>query len=142
MKQSIRGTFRKLAVVAGVSICAVLATPSTSKANIGIDSVQEKEKQSNVQYLGSYDSSVWFNIKYANPAAEKFTLVIKNADGDVLYQGQFTDVNFSKKIKLLVDGEDVNPTFIIRSGNKQLMAQSFQVNTATRLIEQVVVTKL
>lgn len=142
MKQSIRGTFRKLAVVAGVSIGAVLATPSASKANIGIDSVVEKEKQTNVQYLGSYDSSVWFNIKYANPTAEKFTLIIKNADGDVLYQGQFTDVNFSKKVKLMVDGEDVNPTFIIRSGNKQQLAQSFQVNTATRLIEQVVVTKL
>jgi hypothetical protein len=141
MKQTIRGTFRKSLVVAGVSICAVLASPLASKANNGVDSVVEKEKQTNVQYLGSYDNSVWFNIKYANPTAEKFSLIIKNADGDVLYQGQFTDVNFAKKIKLIVDEEDVSPTFIIRAGNKQI-AQSFQVNTATRLIEQVVVTKL
>jgi hypothetical protein len=141
MKQTIRGTFRKSLVVAGILMGAMLANPATSKANNGVDSVVEKEKQGNIQYLGTSDNSVWFNVKYANPTAEKFTLVIKNADGDILYQGQFTDVSFAKKIKLLIEDEDVNPTFIIKAGNRQI-AQSFQVNTSTRLIEQVVVTKL
>lgn len=141
MKQTIRGTFRKLAVVTGISVVAVLVSPFVSKANTGIDSVAEKEKQSYVQYLGTSESSIWFNVKYANPTGEKFYLVIKNEDGDVLYQSSFTDVNFSRKIKLLIEEQDINPTFIIRKGSEQV-AQSFQVNSATRVTEHVVVTKL
>ena len=141
MKQSNRATFRKLVVATGFAIVAVITAPAIAKASIGVDSVTEKEKQSNIQYLGAEDNSIWFNVKYANPTAEKFSLVIKNADGDILYQGYFSDVNFSRKIKLLIEERDVHPTFIIRKGKEEI-AQSFQVNTAKRVREQVVVTRL
>lgn len=140
-KQSFRVLFNNFVVAAGIAVLAIVAAPVTSKANNSVDSVGVSSKKANIQYLGTYDNSVWFNIQYANPNAEKFEIIIKNEDNDVLYQGKFSDKNFSKKIKLIKDQDELKPTFIIRSKENQT-EQAFAINTSTRVVEEIVVTKL
>ena len=142
MKQIMRGTFRKTLVASGLVFGAFVATPLVTKAaHSGIDSVQEKEKKSYVKYLGTEDGGVWFSINYANPTGEKFTLVVKNDADEILYEGVFNEAQFSKKVKLLLDEQDALPTFVIRTASREF-AQTFQVNSDTRMVEHVVVTKL
>ena len=98
------------------------------------------ENQLLVQYTGTGDNGVVsFKVQFDNPGAQKFWLIIKNPEGEVLYQDQFHDAHFSKTIQFLRDEDEIHPVFIIRSG-KQEIKHSFTINR--KMIENVVVTKL
>jgi hypothetical protein len=84
---------------------------------------------------------VVFRVQFNNPTAQKFSFLIKNEAGDILFSGQFTDVNFIKTIHLLKEEEDMNPTFIIRAGS-QVIENSFSISSNTTVEEETVVTKL
>lgn len=140
-KQSFRVVFKNFLMVTGIAAFVLVAAPTVSKANNSVDSAGVSAKKANIQYLGTYDNSVWFNINYANPNAEKFEVIIKNEDNDILFQGKFSDKNFSKKVKILREQDELKPVFILRSQADQT-EQRFVINTSTRLVEEVVVTKL
>lgn len=142
MKHFVRGTFKKTLISSSLVLGAFVVTPLVTKAaHNAVDSVQENGKKSYVKYLGTEDGDVWFSVNYANPAGEKFTLIVKNEEGDVLYEGSFNNQQFSKKIKLVLDEQDAFPTFVIKTASQQY-AQTFQVSADTRMVEHVVVTKL
>jgi hypothetical protein len=120
----------------------LIASPFNSKANDNKEkAVPVSDKQVSVQYTGTNENSVVFRVKFNNPTAQKFSFIIKNQAGDVLFSGQYTDVNFTKTIHLLKDEEEMNPTFIIRAGN-QTIENSFSINGNADATEDVVVTKL
>ena len=137
-KQSIRVALRKVMMTSAVAAIVLLSNPLSGKASNSVDSAATA-KQPSIQYLGNYDNRVWFDVKFSNPTGEKFELVIKDATGDVLYRGQFSDKNFDKKIKFLNEAEELKPTFVIRTGKKEV-EQTFAVSTTTKT--DVVVTKL
>ena len=59
---------------------------------------------------------------------KKFALVVKNDNGDVVFNQVFTDTHFSKTVVIENTESDIQPTFIIRTGNVELSRQ-FQVST-------------
>lgn len=118
-----------LAAIAGtLSLSAIAGT--TNKAS--------KNTQSDVQYVGTTNNGVVFNVKHDNTDAGKFDLVIKNEYGEIVYQQQYSDKAFDKKIVLVKEPGDARLTFIIRSGSNTYK-QSFDINTTTRTVEDVVV---
>lgn len=128
-----------------IALLAVLIiTAFTSKANTNAGKEETAsaliEKQVSIQYSGTAENSVVFRVAFENPAAQKFSLIIKNDAGDVLYSGQFTDAHFSKAIHLLKEDSEMNPVFIIRAGN-QKVEQAFKVNVNPVLEEEVIVSK-
>jgi hypothetical protein len=139
----------KKTIFAAASAFVLLAgTASYSHANNGNKkTVNAKEtvtplseNQLLVQYTGTGDNGVVsFRVQFDNPGAQKFWLIIKNPEGEILYQDQFHDAHFSKTIQFLRDEDEIHPVFIIRSG-KQEIKHSFTINR--KLIENVVVTKL
>ena len=65
----------------------LLATPFSSNATKDKGKVTAiTEDQLSVQYTGSNDNSVMFRVKFQNATAQKFSLIIKNDVGDVVYQ--------------------------------------------------------
>jgi hypothetical protein len=140
----IRNTIAKLTVVSLAAVVMLIASPVTTKANNNKDKevAAVAAKQVSVQYTGSEEGSVLFRVKFDNPTSQKFTLVVKNHLGDILYSGQFHDSAFSKTVRFVTDGEDeMTPVFIIRIGNQQI-EQSFSINKSTEAAEEVIVTKL
>ena len=99
---------------------------------------KEKDAASAVQYVGTTDKGIVFNVKYDNNDASKFDLIIKNEYGDIVYQQQFNDKNFDKKVLLTKEAGDAHLTFIIRSASANIK-QSFDITTSTRTVEEVVV---
>lgn len=97
------------------------------------------DDQVTVQYKGSDDNSFIFNVVFENPAAQKFSLILKNDEGVVVYQDQFNDAHFSMIIRVEKEGKDIHPTFVIKTGNKEL-TRKFSVNRV--ITENVEVTKL
>ena len=125
-----------------VAIALFLATPFSSNANNDKGKVTTiSNDQLSVQYTGSNDNSVMFRVKFQNATAQKFSLIIKNDVGDVVYQDVFNTVDFNKSVHILNDGEFNKASFIIRVGNQQI-EQKFEINRNTEVVENVVVTKL
>lgn len=120
----------------------IVAVPSFSNAN-GIDNHKKSssliEKQVTVNYVGATENNLVFRVEFENPTAQKFLLIIKNDAGEVVYQKQFSDVNFVKSVYIPKEETDITPTFIIRNGNDEVVRQ-FSVNRT--VVENTVVTRL
>jgi hypothetical protein len=135
-------TILAVATVIALFVC----NPFTSQAN-GIASHGHKDKtasgltegQVSVQYTGSNDESVSFSVKFENSGAEKFWFIVKNDAGEIIYRQQFNDVHFAKSIVLQKDDNVIQPSFIIRKGNDEIV-HSFVVSR--KVTENTVVTKL
>lgn len=145
MKRSfVKFTSRKFMSVVLIAAAAVVLTPATSKANDNKKAAIEilsTENTTSVQFAGSTESALLFDVKVNNPKSDKFTLVIQSADGEVLYSQAYNDANFSKKVKLLKGGDNTSYRFTIKSANKAL-ENSFVVDASIRTVDDVVVTKL
>ena len=98
----------------------------------------EKETASVVQYVGATEKGIEFNVKYSNATASPFSLIIKNEYGDVVYEQQYNDKNFDKKVLLTKEPGEAHLTFIIKSASANIK-QSFDISTTTRTVEDVVV---
>ncbi len=119
------------ALVSAVSFSA-MAAPATNK-----NDKSDKTAQNNIQYVGSTDNGLVFNVKYDNIDFAKFDLIIKNEYGEVVYQQTFNDRNFDKKVMLVKEPGDARLTFIIKGA--ETYKQSFDITTVTKTVEDVVV---
>lgn len=93
-----------------------------------------------VKHIGNPEGSVVFQVQYDNLAGDKFSLIIKDNDGAIIYQDTYTDKKFDKKFQL-PQGEADKLQFIIK-GTKNNYSQTFEVNTRSRMVEEVVVKKV
>jgi hypothetical protein len=98
------------------------------------------EAQVSVKYQGTTENNIIFKVEFENPTSEKFSLIIKNDNGDVVYHQQFTDAHFSKSVFFQNTDAQIHPTFIIRTGNNNEIVRQFEVNRT--LTESTVVTRL
>ncbi len=130
-KQVLKFGIRRMIILAG--LVGSLSFSSFAATNKG-----GKEVPSAVQYVGATDQGVVFNVKYDNATAEPFSLIIKNEYGDVVYQQQFKDKNFEKKVLLTKEPGEARLTFIIRSVSANVK-QTFDISTTTKTVEEVVV---
>ena len=142
MKASFVSPLAKIVSAFFLGSVLLVSTPFSSNATKDKGKVTAiTEDQLSVQYTGSNDNSVMFRVKFQNATAQKFSLIIKNDVGDVVYQDQFNTADFNKAVHILKDGEFNKATFIIRVGNQQI-EQRFVINRNTEVVENVVVTKL
>jgi hypothetical protein len=132
----------KAIAVALTAFVILFSSPLTSKANDGGSkkSSSTYDAQVSVTYQGVSDNSLVFKIDYENPTAEKFWLIIKDDNGDVVYHHQFSGANFSKSIFFLNTNADINPTFVIRTASNTDIVRQFQVSKI--LTETTLVTGL
>ena len=93
-----------------------------------------------VKHIGNPDGTAVFQVQYDNQAGDKFSVIIKDNDGNVIYQDTYSDRKFDKKFQL-PQGETDKLKFIIK-GPKNNTIQSFEVNTNTRVIEEIIVKKV
>lgn len=128
--------FRKamlVAVLVSTAFVSAIAAPATNK-----NGKNDKTAQNNIQYVGTTEDGIVFNVKYDNAEAAKFDLVIRNEYGDVVYQQSFNDKNFDKKVVLVKEPGDARLTFVIKGADANYK-QSFDITTVTRTVEDVVV---
>lgn len=124
------------------AIVLLVSNPLTGHAN-GISNDKKPalvtDEQVSVQYIGINNNNVVFRVQFENPTAQKFWLIIKNDAGEVVYHKQFSDAHFTKSVIFPQEETNINPTFIIRNGNNEVIRQ-FAVSKT--IVENTVVTKL
>jgi len=136
-------TVAKAIAVALSSIVILVSNPLASQANGGrTDSKKASltEEQVSIKYVGTENGQVVFHVEFENPTAEKFALIIRNDNGDVVYRQQFADVHFSKNVYIANVDSDIQPTFVIRSGNSNEIVRQFRVSRT--VTENTTVTRL
>ena len=69
-------------------------------------------------------------MKYQNPDAVKFEVVLKNQDGNVLFQKAFSEKELDRNIVLGKDVDTENVSFIVKTSKGNLI-QNFKIRTKT-----------
>lgn len=131
------------AIAVAMTSIVLLSNPVISKANGGEIKDSKKtsltDDQVSVKYQGTRENSLVFKVEFSNPTAEKFSLIIKNDNGDVIFHEQFAGANFSKLVYFENTDADIHPAFIIRSASNEIVRQFAVSKTLT---ENTVVTRL
>jgi hypothetical protein len=129
---------KAIAVVA-TALVVIVSSPLVTKANGGGTKASINDEQVSVKYVGTDDNRVVFQVQFDNPTGEKFALIIKNDNGDVVYHQQFNGTHFAKNVYFENTDEDIEPTFIIRNAKNEVVRQFHVVKTIT---ENTTVTSL
>jgi len=147
-QKSMKKTFvkivsRKFIPVLITSASLMAFAPVQSKANAKHNAIEiiSNENTASVKFAGSTDNALFLDLKINNPKGDKFTLVIEDEDGQVLYTKEYTDTSFAKKLKILKDDVSSRYNISIRSANKDL-ENNFAVSTVSKTVDDVIVTKL
>jgi hypothetical protein len=94
-----------------------------------------------VSFLGTMDDMVVFSAACQNPSGDKVCLIIRDQDGNQLYQCIFKNKNFHQQFRLpRADKSQV--AFIFRNYRQPDITKTFQINVNSRLVEDVAVKKL
>ena len=95
-----------------------------------------------IKYIGTKDGKMCFQVDFDNQNEDSYNIAIKDQEGFTFFKDQFSDKKFSKKF--LVDTNELGSSTIVFTFRSQKSKQPlvYQVNTSTRVVNDVVVTKL
>ena len=128
------------ALIISAALFAFAPVHSMANNNNKIEIISN-ENTASVKFAGSTDNALFLDLKVNNPNGNKFKLVIRDNDGMVLFDKEYTDTSFTKKIKILKDDDNSRYNTSIRSANKNL-ENNFAVSAVSKTIDDVIVTKL
>jgi len=101
MKKNSTTKYTTTFLVAFILIIMFLVnTPFAGNAN-NSDSVKKLNENATTVKLAASDNSILaYNIKVNNASGEKFTLVIHNQEGEIVFIKSYTDKSYNKQIRL------------------------------------------
>jgi hypothetical protein len=129
-----RNVFFKLA------LSAIIAAGSFTSANAQNSAVTSPTPQ--IKYIGSLGDKIVFQVDYDNKSQDGFSVEIKDYQGFQFYFDKFKDKAFKKKYaidKAELGNNSITFTVTTKAGVQQ---QVFDVNTTSRVVEEVSVVKL
>lgn len=89
-------------------------------------------------YVGNSSEGLEFDVRYNNISGKYFSFVIKDDNGDVLFEQSYNNKAFYKKVQLPEVGEVKSLTFTILN-EKNKLVQTKEVKISTSLVEDVLV---
>ena len=141
MKKQMRNLMNKTRIFLVPALFVVLSIAGLTYGKAYGQSISSNFRPS-IQYVGKVNDQLVFQVDYENPNNDVVNVLIKDEDGNVLYTDRFNDKKLTKKFKVnTTEYGDARLTFVI-STSKERTSQVFQVNTNTRVIDDVVVTNL
>ena len=128
---SVLGKFRATAAILLISVASVNAQ------SFAVNTVTPNT--ANVKYLSTYNDNMFFQVQLDNQEGDRFSIVVKDHQGITLFQEIYSDKKFDKRFRL-PKTDDGQVVFIIKN-LKDNSAQTFDVNTTSRTIQEVIVVK-
>ena len=92
-----------------------------------------------VTYLGSGDDQMSFNMKYDNASGGKFFVIVKDSEGEVMFNQSFKDKTFNKTFKVPADMGKLS--FVVRDVTSKT-EKKIEISTERRFVEEVSVTRV
>ena len=91
-----------------------------------------------LKYLGNSSEGLEFDVNYNNVSGKYFSFVIKDENGETLFEQSYNTKQFYKKIQLPQIGDVKSLTFSIVNERNKLI-QTKEVRITTNIIEDVLV---
>lgn len=134
--KTVKTNMNKLVAFIALAILVNMVTPAISKTK------EKKETPIEVKYIGKINEQPVFQIQFDNETEGEILVVLRDEDGTILYSETFTGKRFSKKFQFeKADVNDIQIQVDIASKKKN-ESQIFKVNKSTRIVDEVVVSKL
>ena len=122
------------------SAVALVLLGTTSVHAQAIRASEELPKNAVVKYLGQNGDMMMIQVQYDNTTGQKFNVTVKDPEGVTMFTQVFSDKKFDKKFRIpKIDNDKL--TFIIKNVSEN-NAQTFEVNSNIRTVEEVVVKKV
>ena len=147
-KQSVNTIARKLILTNILALVVLVSFQNKAQASSyhtthvdsAVNTMTSKNENVSVNYIGSNQDGVYFDVKYNNDKSASFTIVIKDDNGEELYSGNFSKKAFEKQF-LLPRDNDASRITISLSAGKEKFLQSYNLNIETNTVQDVVVSK-
>src|SRR6476620_11481479 len=136
----VNANFSRFFKAAAVVIIVTMSTAANAQVTPVSTTISEVPAKAAVTYIATSPESLFFDVKVSNEAGEKFTIVVKDDRGSSIYRGSYNEKNFKKRF-VLPKTDSNKLTFLIRS-ESGLQSETFEINTNTRVIEEVSVTRV
>ncbi len=91
-----------------------------------------------LKYLGNTSDGLEFDVTYNNLSGKYFSFVVKDENGEVLFEQAYNNKQFYKKVQLPQVGDIRALTFTILN-EKNKLVQTKEVKISTNLIQDVLV---
>lgn len=121
-------------------IVITMATAAKAQLTPVSSTISEVPIKAAVTYVATGNESLFFDVKVNNKEGGKFTIVVKDDNSSTLFRGTYYERSFKKRF-VLPKTDSNKLTFQIR-GESDSKSETFEVNTKTRVVEEVVVTKV
>ena len=143
MKRTFLKTLSKRFIAAAFLSSVIIMHANASEKIPGIANIKVVETLpiGEITYAGNEGNMLSFNLKFENITGEKFTITIKDENGDVLFAGVYNEKTFAKKFKFVNGASYGKLNFSIYTEGSSL-EETFVVNTVQKTIDEVTVTKL
>jgi hypothetical protein len=89
-----------------------------------------------VKYIPGAQGQGIFNVQYNNAAGSRFSVCVKDADGNQLYQNVYTDKNFDKNFRL-ADPDNYGKLIFVIQNLADKSVQRFEVVASSHFVEEV-----
>jgi hypothetical protein len=136
-KQSLSTLVKKSIFRIGLASALLIGISSAASAQ---ESTQAKSPV--ITYIGTLDGQPVFRVQLDNQNSGVRFLTIKDEHGDILYSERIRTGQFSKKFKFESSELGSSKLTFVLEGDKNVQSQVFNVNTNTKVLNDVVVTKL
>ena len=115
--------------VFGATTQQVFANPATNPI---------ADKAAEITYKGLQENKLAFNVSYQNELAQKFQLIVKNDQNEVIYLKDFEARPATVRILFSEVPQNCKLTFLIRTGKKEV-SKAFEINSQIKTVEEYVV---
>ncbi len=145
MKKIDLNTFAKRFFLGNILAAALFFSMQASAANTirfteGGDKIIDSSKSNKleVKYLGSHSDNLEFDVHYNNLKGGSFGFVVKDEDGEVLFEKVYNGKQFHKKVQLCKIDDLKKLSFSILSENENVL-QTKEILIKTQFVEDVLV---
>ena len=141
--QTFNNIAKRITLVCILAIATLLSTQAKANAarvniseNIVLDS--SSAYKLDLVYVGNSAEGLEFDVRYNNLSGKYFSFVIKDENGDVLFEQSYNNKVFYKKVQLPEVGDVKALTFTILN-DKNKVVQTKEVKISTNLVQDVLV---
>jgi hypothetical protein len=94
-----------------------------------------------LRFIGNFNNKPVFQLEMENPGLEEFSISISDEDGTLLYFDKIRSKNFTRKFQVNTDEIQGNLRVEVKAG-KTNKTEVYQINSITRFVHEMLVTKL
>jgi hypothetical protein len=132
--------FKATALVVVLSAGSSYVNAQVTQVSANVEHAGTGVTNAVINHLGTSNGMLLFEVKVDNASGEKFRVIVKDIDGTILFQDTYEDKNFAKKFMIPKPDSD-RLVFVVKSASGK-KTQSFEINSSTRVIEEVVVKRI